>query len=1014
MAATKIGKDLMFAAGIESPANEICRSGSLPAVRNKATDVARYPIPAIPARSRKAIALRKPTSTKYARRSEAVRNLNVRRIIDSITSVYLWAPAGPKISAILHQRPHRALENNGERMNIIGFLQIRNEIASGHLARFLELNLPLFDKLYVYDDASDDGTTELIEKHATKVIRGGSRQFGSELKNKKKLLDLVKQECESGDALIRLDSDEILYCSKEELTTLISDAFSQGYDSITLPHRNLWRAYHWFRTDDHYNDFRPTRVWKLSEKLDFTNKTGLHITTDPIGLRSTLSSDLYPVIHFGFAEKSLILDKYKTYKAHWQSDYPLFRLINETGLSMEKLDPSRENLGARFQDLYTYPDEVTPPTPLTATDWMYSAISSENLTTPLTKPKVTLVSLIYASVTWLEFQYSELLRLSRDLPKGEAEILFIANDATPEVLSFLRENAIPFVEVSTKNSETEWFINSVYRAYNLAVKFAKTDYVVLVNSDMAYSRGALSSLMKRAQPDLFVASRLVELGVMPSGTYGIERDFGSKPKRFRKGDFEKYALEIAVDKIESGGLYMPLLVNREQFLNLGGFPEGNLIKSALQNYLDGSKPEIAERHQELVPGDAAFMMKASLSGIKHVTAFDSVVYHFQAGERRDANKRISRNKSGLAIVNDSLSGINGERVLWEELAEIYAAIGARVVPVEIGFPKSTVEAVTASLRLNQKYISTFRKIQQPRVAFSNATYTLPTPRPARRVVLRQDLPTTRGYLRLQSLVLKSADHIVANDADFVSQRQGRKTSWLPVPLSRVWWGSTIGGGKPKDRARIVFIGAFNDVKGWNRLRPLALARTDIDWVFVSKYSDDQHGLGSDRGVNWVVHRQVGQEDLRQIVRSSSALIVTSPYETQCLVALEAASQNIPVLTTPTGVLGSLGEGLHEFGLVSNRIEQDLDHFLISLNTFSPRDFISKQGFISPVGWQKWAEFLLEQLSESFVTAFDPSPLSKFIDRLRAFAMDKSRLILRQVVIPRLIKIQAWVRAKRPS
>jgi len=897
-------------------------------------------------------------------------------------------------------------------MKIVGFVQIRNEIASGHLERFIELNLPLFDKLYVYDDASDDGTAELLEKQATKVVRGTSRQFGSELKNKKKLLDLVKAECEEGDALVRLDADEILYCSKSELVALISESFSEGFDSITLPHRNLWRSYHWFRTDDHYNDFRPTRVWKLSKKLDFANKTGLHITTDPIGLRSTRNFDGFPVIHFGFAEKDLILAKYQTYENHWQADYPLFRLINETGLKMEKLDPSRENLGSRFQELYQFPEESTAPTPLSATEWMLSASKVVARKSGVKhQAKVTLVSLIYASVTWLEFQYSELLRLSKDLPKGEVEILFIANDATPEVLAFLRDNAIPHVEVSTKKSQDEWFINSVYRAYNLGVKYAKTDYVVLVNSDMAYSRGSLSALLKSAHPKKFVASRLVELGVMPSGQFGIERDFGSKPKRFRRSDFEKYALEIASDTLETGGLYMPLLVNRDEFMALGGFPEGNVLKDSLQAYLNGGGPVIADKNEELVPGDAAFMMKASLAGIVHMTAFDSIVYHFQAGERRDASKRSPRKRSGFAFVNDSLSGINGERVLWQELVEICASRGTRVLPVEIGFPKSPLQAITASLRLRNKYTRVTRGGQEPRVSFTNATYNLPLPGRSRKVVLRQDLPKTRGYRWLQNVVLRSSSHIVANDADFVSQRQGRKVTWLPVPLSQVWWQFPQSARPTPSRSKIIFIGAFNETKGWERLKTLAQSRADIDWVFVSKYRDDDHGLGQDEGVNWTVYRQLSQASIVELLRASCGLIVTSPYETQCLVALEAASQDVPVYTTATGFLGSLGKGTFPFGMVSDEIEQHLDDFLGKLELFKPKDYISGIGLNSPLGWQKWETFLFEQLEESFVTAFDPGSMVRFVDRLRAFVMDRSRQVMRQKVIPRLMKIQSWYRSK---
>lgn len=901
-------------------------------------------------------------------------------------------------------------------MDLIGFLQIRNELASGHLDRFLSINVPLFDKLYVYDDASDDGTRELIEKYATKVIRGSSRQFGSELKNKKKLLDLVKEECQPGDAIIRLDADEILYCSKEELKTLIESAFENSYDSITLAHRNLWRSFHWFRVDDNYNSFRPTRVWKLSDSLDFKNQVGLHVTTDPIGLRATLNSELYPVIHFGFAEKSLILDKYATYKAHWQSDYPLFRLISEEGLQLEKLDPKSENLGARFAESHKYSAENSAPSPLTSYEWLASADNHVgNFSRGSIKPKVTLVSLIYSSVSWLEFQYAELLRMSRDLPQGEVEILFIANDPSDEVVNFLVDNAIPHIVVSTKLSDEEWFINSVYRAYNLGVEYATTEYVLLVNSDMAYSKGALSSLMKQASPDVFIASRLVELGVMPSGKYGVEKDFGSKPKTFRKKDFEKYALSISRNCSMPGGLYMPLLVNRQKFLSLGGFPHGNLLEAGLQKYVQGGDAHIGSRGDSLVSGDAAFMQKAANFNVAHITAFDSIAYHFQAGERRDLNKKMPRTPSGIAVVNDSLTGINNEEVLWGRLVEGLRNKGLKVFPVEIGYARNPIEAITASLRLSGKYIRTFRSISRPRVAISNATYNLPTPRPARRVVIRQDSPTTLGYRLMQRLTLWMADHIIANDPDFVAARQGRKTSWLALPLGRIWWTSQtrLNAIQSKDR-KFIFVGAFNEIKGWPRLRQLAMTHPEVNWTFVTKYAADVHGLQGDRGPNWEVLRAIPQVELKELMREATALIVASPYETQCLAALEAASQGVPVLTTPTGILGSAGQGLHEFGLVTSELERDFDLFLDNLDAFKPRKFVESLGLVSNDLWETWIEIMLVQLQQSFLDAYEPNAIMKFMDRLRAFAMDKARLVTRQFVIPRLLAARTLLNFKRPS
>ena len=50
-----------------------------------------------------------------------------------------------------------------EKPVITGFLQIRNELSSGHLKRFVELNCGLFDHLAVLDDGSDDGSENFIK-----------------------------------------------------------------------------------------------------------------------------------------------------------------------------------------------------------------------------------------------------------------------------------------------------------------------------------------------------------------------------------------------------------------------------------------------------------------------------------------------------------------------------------------------------------------------------------------------------------------------------------------------------------------------------------------------------------------------------------------------------------------------------------------------------------------------------------------------------------------------------------
>jgi hypothetical protein len=325
-------------------------------------------------------------------------------------------------------------------VQIIGFLQIRNEISTGHLDRFIQYNLELFDKLYVYDDASTDGTTEIIGKFATFIVKGEESKFSSELEIKAQLLQMIQSECDEGDAILRLDADEILYANKRELVELISESFAMGFDSISMPHRNLWRSESWFRMDDNYDSFRPARVWRVSNNLSFPRRFGLHVTSDPQGLKATRAVEKFAVVHFGFASIDLIVQKYESYRQHWLTGYALNRMINERGLQLERLSSDKEDLGQRFTHSSEADKNLLEPNRLTPLQWRTLTKQLE-LQFDQQRPgaKVTLVSLIYKSLEWLEFQYSQLLQLQTDLPMGQVEILFIANDATPEVINFLKQ-----------------------------------------------------------------------------------------------------------------------------------------------------------------------------------------------------------------------------------------------------------------------------------------------------------------------------------------------------------------------------------------------------------------------------------------------------------------------------------------------------------------------------------------------------------------------------------------------
>jgi glycosyltransferase involved in cell wall biosynthesis len=885
-------------------------------------------------------------------------------------------------------------------MKIIGFLQVRNELSSGHISRFMKVNAELFDALYVFDDHSDDGTYEYLTEHADFVVRGGTRMFGSELVNKAELLDKVKADFDPGDAILWLDADEVIYASRQELVDIISGAFSEGYDSLSLPHINLWRSNNWFRVDDNYDSLEAVRIWKLSDKLFFPREPGLHGQMYPNGISRIKRVNYAAVVHFGFASTDYILDKYVTYRSHWQSGYALHRLISEFGRELQPLKCRTEMLGSRFSHAHNYVD-VDEPVILTQHDWLKLANSRYEEYLRNVMPRVTLVSLIYASTKWLEFAYSQLLELKRDLPEGEAEILFIANDANKEVLNFLKDNAIPHLAVTTKKFPDEWFINSVYRAYNLGVLSSKTDYVYLVNSDMAFSRGALSSIMRNASPDKLLASRLVELGVMPSGKYGIEKDFGSSPNKYRKNDFESFARKISRDELSTGGLFMPLLVHKEKFLELGGYPEGNLTEESLNDYVAGGPGEIANIGQRLVPGDAAFIARASSIKIEHLTLMSSVAYHFQAGERRDEGSPRSI-RSGVAILNDSLVGINGEIVLWGKLQSLLENAGLLVRGVPTGISRSRIAKLYAPLTQSIKGQILLRRGRMPRVLVTNATYQFPLVGSWRKILVLQDQPPGIIMRSLQKISLLNSERFVTNDAELVGANRGKKSDWATIPLSEIWWDEP--SNELKSHRKVIFVGAYNETKGWFRVKDLIENDQSLSWILVSKY-DEKPEISIDAARRVEAFSRLSAVELRELMRQASALVVASPYETQCLVALEAASQRVPIVTTPTGTLGSFGEGLKDFGVVTNDLKSGIDEVLNGENHFDPRRFVKDLNIISETGWQIWQNIVSRELEESFRLTTEQAYVLRFMHRLKSYAIGLIRRFMRTALIPLLVRIK---------
>ena len=106
-------------------------------------------------------------------------------------------------------------------------------------------------------------------------------------------------------------------------------------------------------------------------------------------------------------------------------------------------------------------------------------------------------------------------------------------------------------------------------------------------------------------------------------------NLGRAPKEFNKELWKEVSramtLHVRLNKIREGGLYMPCVFNKELFTKSGMYPEGNI-------YADGA----GTLNGPVIKSGDDYYFKDVLESkfnMKHVTVFDSLVYHIQEGEK---------------------------------------------------------------------------------------------------------------------------------------------------------------------------------------------------------------------------------------------------------------------------------------------------------------------------------------------------------------------------------------------
>lgn len=233
---------------------------------------------------------------------------------------------------------------------------------------------------------------------------------------------------------------------------------------------------------------------------------------------------------------------------------------------------------------------------------------------------IELIGLVYKSVDYTRLLDTQLRTTT--VPGWDVRYRIVANDPTSEVCDALYDLDTDS-EIYNDKKPDDYYLNRVYRCWNYAGKSSKASNICFVNSDMVFSAGWLERLLAHHDGNNIPCSRLVESGKKPSGPHGISEDCGRSPKDINYKKWWAFVLANSVNTIQPGGLYMPCVFSTDLFKATGGYPEGNI-------YYDGA----GTLHGHVVQsGDAFYFQRLEKEyGMKHITVFDSLVYHIQEGE----------------------------------------------------------------------------------------------------------------------------------------------------------------------------------------------------------------------------------------------------------------------------------------------------------------------------------------------------------------------------------------------
>jgi len=313
--------------------------------------------------------------------------------------------------------------------------------------------------------------------------------------------------------------------------------------------------------------------------------------------------------------------------------------------------------------------------------------------------------------------------------------------------------------------------------------------------------------------------------------------------------------------------------------------------------------------------------------------------------------------SKIILVNDYLHGLMGERVLWDFMLEGIP----NLIKVDIDVIKQDNMIQNMNVSFEKKvslYIDKYHSDHKAIIQNGSWFSLIPSSKP--KIALIQDNLRKMGRRsHIQENNFKNADYIVTNCNEVDNYYNERKTIQIPLGVDNKLF-AVLDKNEMRKNQNIdvtkykkigIFVGAMNEVKGWNRIKNIIHEHPDIYWIIVSKHKE---GINIPNGF---VYNQVNQNQLCELYNCSDFFIIGSPSETQCLAAIECCLCDVPIIMRDTGFVTNLdSDEKTQIGIIGDNLEQAVYTIKNSDKKYIPREIVETYYSIDKM-CDKWIKFL---------------------------------------------------------